>query len=59
MLICDGSGSGKTNMLYHMLMQPLLYYDQVHLYGTYKKMIEKLTDIVNHVGYNVIRYSID
>ena len=28
MLICGGSGSGKTNLLYHMLMKPLVYYDQ-------------------------------
>ena len=32
MLICGGSGSGKTNLLYHILMQPLVYYDQIHLY---------------------------
>jgi len=33
MLICGGSGSGKTNLLYHMLMKPLVYYDQVHLHA--------------------------
>ena len=33
MLICGGSGSGKTNLLYHILMKPLVYYDQIHLYG--------------------------
>ena len=33
MLICGGSGSGKTNLLYHMLMKPLVYYDQIHLYA--------------------------
>ena len=27
MLICGNSGSGKTNLLYHMLIEPLLYYD--------------------------------
>ena len=66
MLICGNSGSGKTNMLYHMLMQPLVYYGQLHLYAKnleqdkYKKnMIEKLTNIGNHVGYDVIRYSND
>ena len=31
MLICGNSGSGKTNLLYHMLMKPLVYFDQVHL----------------------------
>ena len=33
MLICGNSGSGKTNLLYHMLMKPLLYYDRIHLYA--------------------------
>ena len=65
MLVCGGSGCGKTNMLYHMLMQPLLYYDQLHLYAKnleqdkYKKMIEKLSSISEQVGYNVIDYSND
>ena len=25
MLICGNSGSGETNLLYHMLIKPLLY----------------------------------
>ena len=25
MLICGGSGSGKTNFLYHMLTKPLVF----------------------------------
>ena len=29
MLICGGRGCGKTNTLYHMLMKPLLYYDEI------------------------------
>ena len=33
MLVCGNSGSGKTNLLYHMLMKPLVYFDQIHLYG--------------------------
>ena len=33
MLICGNSGSGKTNLLYHMLIAPLLYYDEIHLYA--------------------------
>ena len=32
-LICGGSGSGKINLLYRMLMKPLVYYDQIHLYA--------------------------
>ena len=65
MLICGNTGSGKTNLLYHMLMRPLLYYDQIHLYAKnleqakYKDMIQKLNDISNSVGYDVIVYSND
>ena len=32
MLLASPSGGGKTN-LYHMLTQPLVYFDQIHLYG--------------------------
>ena len=28
MLICGNSGCGKTNLLYHMLMKPSLYYNE-------------------------------
>ena len=65
MLICGNTGSGKTNRLYHMLLKPLLYYDQIHLYAKnleqakYKDMIQKLNDISNSVGYDVIVYSND
>ena len=33
MLMCRNSGSGKTNLLYHMLIEPLLYYDEIYLYA--------------------------
>ena len=33
MLICGNSRSGETNLLYHMLMKPLLYYDEIYLYA--------------------------
>ena len=33
MLICGNSGCGKTNLLYHMLMKPLLQYDEYYLYA--------------------------
>ena len=52
-------------MLYHMLMNPLLYYDQLYLYtknlqqDKCKQMIEKLADVGNQVGDNVINYSND
>ena len=32
MLICGNSGSGKTNLLYHMLMKPQLYNAEIYLY---------------------------
>ena len=65
MLICGNSGSGKTNLLYHMLMKPLLHYDRIHLYAKnleqqkYKDMIQTLTDISNSVGHNVLVCSND
>ena len=33
MLICGNSGSGKTNLLFHMLIKPLLHYDEIYLYA--------------------------
>ena len=65
MLICSNSGSGKTNLLYHMLMKPIVYYDQVHLYGKdleqekYKHMIETMNDISRQVSYDIIHYNND
>ena len=60
MLIVGGSGSGKTNLLYHMLMKPLVYYDQIHLYAKnleqekYQNMIKKFNEISKTVGYDVL-----
>ena len=65
MLICGNSASGKTNLLYHMLMKPLVYYDQIHLYGKnleqqkYQDMISTFDDISQSVGYNVLVCSND
>ena len=33
MLICGKSGCGKTNMVLHMLIKPLINYDKVYLYS--------------------------
>lgn len=33
MLICGNSASGKTNLLYHMLIKPLIHYDEIYLYA--------------------------
>ena len=60
MLICGGSGSGKTNLLYHMLTEPLVFYDQIHLYAKnieqekYQNMIKKFDEISQSVGYDVL-----
>ena len=65
MLICGNSGSGKTNLLYHILMKPLLYYDQIHLYGKnleqemYRHTIETMRDISGQVGYDIMHCNND
>jgi len=65
MLICGGSGSGKTNLLYHMLTKPLVYFDQIHLYAKnleqekYQNMRKIFDDISDSVGYNVLVCSND
>ena len=59
-LICGGSRSGKTNLLYHILMKPLVYYDQIHLYGKnleqekYQNMVNQMNGINKAVGYDVL-----
>ena len=63
LLICGNSASGKTNLLYHILMKPLVYYDQIHLYDKnleqekYKHTIKELNDPSNEVGYDIISHS--
>ena len=60
MLICGGSGSGKTNLLYHMLTTPLVFYDQIHLYAKnleqekYQNMIKNFNEISQSVSYDVL-----
>ena len=60
MLICGNSGSGKTNLLYHMLMKPLLYYDEIYLYARnleqdkYKRLIQKMRDLSHKLGYEYL-----
>ena len=65
MLICGNSESGKTNLLYDILMKPLVYYDQIHLYGKnleqekYRHMIETMNDISSQVGYDIMHCNND
>ena len=57
MLICGNSGSGKTNLLYHMLIEPLLYYDEIHLYAKnleqekYQNLMNKMNELSRESGY--------
>ena len=65
MLICGNSGSGKTNLLYHMLMKPLLYYDEIYLYARnleqdkYKRLIQKMRELSHKLGYETLNVSND
>ena len=60
MLICGNSGCGKTNLLYYMLIEPMLYYDKIYLYAKnleqdkYQKLMNKLNEISRDVGYDVM-----
>ena len=53
MLICGNSGSGKTNFLYHMLIEPLLYYDKIFLYAKnleqdkYQNLMKEMNEASN------------
>ena len=52
LLICGNSGSSRTNLLYHMIIKPLLYYDEIYLYARnleqqkYQKLIQKNEGVV-------------
>ena len=65
MLICGNSGSGKTNLLYHMLIEPLLYYDEIHLYAKNleqekcQNLMNKMNHISGQTGYDVMKVSND
>ena len=65
MLICGNSGSGKTNLLYHMLMKPLLLYDEIYLYARnleqdkYKRLIQKMRELSHKFGYEILNVSND
>ena len=65
MLICGNSGSGKTNLLYHMLIKPLLYYDEIYLYARnleqdkYQNLIQKMAELSRKLGYEILHVSND
>ena len=66
-LICGNSGSGKTNLLYHMLIEPLFYYDKIFLYAKnleqekYQNLMKEMNEASNEeqAGYNVMEVSND
>ena len=65
MLICGNSGSGKTNLLYHMLIEPLLYYDKIFLYAKnldrekYQNLMKEMNEVSKEAGYDVTTVSND
>ena len=65
MLICGNSGSGKTNLLCHMLIKPLLYYDEIYLHARnlkqdkYQKLIQKMRELSSKLGYEILHVSND
>ena len=65
MLICGNSGSGKTNLLYHMLIVPLLFYDKIYLYPKnleqekYQNLINEMNEASEEAGYNIMELSND
>ena len=66
MLICRNSGSGKTNLLYHMLIEPLFYYDKIYLYAKnleqekYQNLMKEMNEASNEeAGYKIMEVSND
>ena len=59
MLIFGPSGSGKTNALVHMLLKPLIYYDNVYLYAKnidkekYQLLSNKLNEVAKKNKFSV------
>lgn len=65
MLICVNSGSGKTNLLYHMMMKPLIQYDEIYLHAKnleqerYRKLMNKMREMSKQVDYDILNVSND
>ena len=63
MLICGNSGSGKTNLLFHMLIKPLLYCNKIYLYAKnleqekYQNLMKEMNEASEEVGYNLMEVS--
>ena len=65
MLICGNSGCGKTNLLYHMLIKPMLHYDKNYRYAKnleqdkYQNLLEVMDDMSEKAGYDIMEVSND
>ena len=65
MLLCGNSGTSKTNLLFHMCIVPLIYYDEIYLYAKnleqekYQILINKMNHISRQTGYDVMKVSND
>ena len=65
MLICGNSESSKTNLLYHVLIKPMLYYDEIYLYARnleqqkYQDLIKKMRELSHKLGYEIPHVSND
>ena len=63
MLICGNSRSGKTNLLYHMFIEPLLYYDKIYIYAKnleqekYQNLMKEMNEASEEAGCNVMEVS--
>ena len=63
MLICAPSGGGKTNLLFYMINEPLLFYDKIYLYAKnlqqnkYQYLLKKFEPLSKKYGYNIIESS--
>ena len=57
MLICAPAGSGKTNLLLHMISKPLVFFDQIYLYAKnlqqdkYQYLLKKFEPLSKKYGY--------
>ena len=66
MLICGNSGSGKTNLLFHMLIEPLFYYEKICLHAKnleqekYQNLMKEINEASNEeAGYKIMEVSND
>ena len=65
MLICGSSGCRKKKLIFHILIEPLIYYDEIHLYAKnleqekYQNLMNKMNEISKDAGYDIMTVSND